>query len=126
MSGFSRPSVSRSGSDISSPPSPTAHTVRRSGRATAAPSALPSARPTHWNAWGKTKPWASGTGRHIGGETLQATLSRPTARSAAAHPVPLGGKQRVEGDRQRARVQPVAAGLERLVAPAAGGDLVRE
>ena len=82
--GFRRPSVSNSGSDISAPPSPSAATVSRSGRASAAPIALPSPSPTHWKACGKTKPAASGTRRYIDGQPWKWPESTTTVRSSGS------------------------------------------
>ena len=106
--------MSSSGSAISAPPSPSAATVSRSGRASAAPIALPRPSPTHWNACGKTNPAASGTRQ----------VHRGPAHEVARvdHDGPLGGQQVVERDRERPRVE--AAGRLRvgLVAPAPLGQ----
>ena len=112
-----RPSVSNSGSDSSAPPSPSAATVRRSGRAIAAPMALPRARPTHWKACGKTKPGRVGDAQ---------VHRRPAHEGAGVHDDrALDRQQVVERDAQRARIEDAGRlGLGvGLVAPAPAGDL---
>ena len=99
---------------------PARATVRRSGRAIAAPIALPSARPTHWKACGKTKP------RRVGDAQVH---RRPAHEGAGVHDDgALDRQQVVERDAQRARVEHAGRpGLGvGLVAPAAGGDLLRQ
>src|SRR5690349_16450857 len=56
-----RTAVVSSATDIRNPPSPSAATVSRSGRATAAPSAPARPSPIDWYAWVNTNPAVSGT-----------------------------------------------------------------
>ena len=60
-----RTTVSSSADPISAPPSPSAATGSRSGRASAAPIAVASPSPIDWYAWVKQKPDSSGTDRNM-------------------------------------------------------------
>ena len=57
--------VSSSLTPISAPPSPSAATASRSGRAIAAPMAVARPSPMDWNACVKQKPASSGTDRYM-------------------------------------------------------------
>ena len=98
------------------PPSPSAATVMRSGRATAAPIAQPSPSPTAWKPLMNTHERASATSRYIAGQPMKWPESTATAR--------VGGSRSASAIGERARVdRTVGAGVRvGLVAPAAGGD----
>jgi hypothetical protein len=80
----SRTAVSSSLTPISAPPSPSAATASRSGRATAAPMADASPSPIDWNAWVKQKPASSGTDRYMLGYPMKFPESTATVRSAGS------------------------------------------
>src|SRR3954469_18799575 len=89
------------------PPSPSAATVSRSGRATAAPTAVASPRPTDWKAWVKQKPAAAGAAREgAGGPMKVAGEGAGVADEVAGggRGGGVGGQQRVEPRREHARV----------------------